>query len=100
MNFISQTLSNLTSGGKLYIGFQLFYLVGALFFTYVQLQILQQLKQKEAEVLVHSCVERYYLVTYFLDETTGRLKIFSNSKEGAERHLKSIYRDAIVLSVE
>jgi hypothetical protein len=100
MNFISQTLSKLTSGGKLYIGFQLFYLAGALFFTYVQLQILQQLRQKEAEVVVHSCVERYYLVTYSLNDSTGKLKIFSNSKEGAAQHLRSIYKDAIVLSVE
>lgn len=44
MNFISQTLSNLTSGGKLYVFFQIIYLSGALFFTYVQWQILQTLK--------------------------------------------------------
>lgn len=45
MNFISQSLSNLTSGGKLYIFFQVIYLVGALFFTYVQVQILKELKK-------------------------------------------------------
>ncbi len=45
MNFISQSLSNLTSGGKLYIFFQIIYLVGALFFTYVQVQILKELKK-------------------------------------------------------
>jgi cell division protein FtsL len=53
MNFISQTLSNLTSGGKLYVFFQIIYLSGALFFTYVQWQILQTLKtiqNKQVEI--------------------------------------------------
>ena len=46
MNFISQTLSNLTSGGKLYIFFQLIYLVCGVFFLYVQWQILIELKRR------------------------------------------------------
>lgn len=45
MNFISQNLNNLTSGGKLYVFFQILYLAGALFFTYVQVQILKELKK-------------------------------------------------------
>lgn len=54
MNFLSQALSNLTSGGKLYIFFQLIYLSGALFFTYVQWQILQELKKNKIDNLNYS----------------------------------------------
>ena len=45
INFISQTYNSLTFGAKLYIVFQVAYLVGALFFTYVQVQILRELKK-------------------------------------------------------
>lgn len=53
INFISQSFSNLTSGGKIYIFFQCVYLLGALFFTYVQVQLLRELRKKPP---VHSCV--------------------------------------------
>ena len=49
MNFISQTLSNLTSGGKIYIIFQIIYIFFGAFFLYVQWQILKELKRREAE---------------------------------------------------
>jgi group I intron endonuclease len=44
LNTLSPNGYNLTSGGKLYVFFQIIYLSGALFFTYVQWQILQTLK--------------------------------------------------------
>ena len=44
MNFISQSLQNLTSGGKIYIFFQLIYLLCGVFFLYVQWQILLELR--------------------------------------------------------
>lgn len=47
INFISQSLKNLTFGAKIYILFQCIYLIGALFFTYVQFQLLQELRKKK-----------------------------------------------------
>jgi hypothetical protein len=44
MNIIG--LENLTTGAKIYIGFQLVYLALGLFYTYVQVQILKNLKNK------------------------------------------------------
>jgi hypothetical protein len=46
MNFISQSFGNLTSGGKIYIFFQLFYLACGIFFLYVQWQILLELRSR------------------------------------------------------
>lgn len=46
MNFISQSLNNLTSGGKIYLFFQFIYLICGLFFLYVQWQILLELKYR------------------------------------------------------
>ena len=47
MNFISQSLNNLTDGGKVYLLIQGVYLTGALFFTYVQILILKELKKRK-----------------------------------------------------
>lgn len=44
MNIIS--LSELTTGARIYIGFQLVYLLLGLFYTYVQVQILKELRKK------------------------------------------------------
>jgi hypothetical protein len=52
MNFISQSLGSLTSGAKIYIAFQCLYLAGALFFTYIQIQILKELRKNPS---VHTC---------------------------------------------
>ena len=98
MNFLSQALSNLTSGGKLYIFFQLIYITGALFFTYVQWQILNQLTKSEVTICKPDA--RYYTVTYSAEEHAGRLQVFANSKDAAANHVKSIYRNSVIMKVE
>lgn len=45
MNFISQYLSNLTSGGITYIAFQIIYLVCGCAFMVVQIKIYKVLKE-------------------------------------------------------
>jgi len=44
MNFISQYLSGLTSGGKLYLAFQIVYILCGIVFLYVQISIMKELK--------------------------------------------------------
>ena len=39
INFISQSLGTLTSGGKIYIGFQIFYLIAGLYAIYTLMRI-------------------------------------------------------------
>lgn len=95
MNFISQSLSNLTSGGKLYVLFQIVYLLGAIFFTYVQVQILKTLKKEEISIIVDPKHMEKYRVSYKLDGNIGSLIIVSSSPDKAKSHLKSIYPDAV-----
>lgn len=93
MNFISQSLSNLTSGGKLYVLFQIVYLLGAIFFTYVQVQILKALKGEEVSTIIASSRMQKYHVRYKLDGSNGSLIIVSSSPDKAKAHLKSVYPD-------
>lgn len=44
MNFISQSLMSLTSGGKIYIAFQIIYILCGIFFMWVQISLLKELK--------------------------------------------------------
>lgn len=46
MDFIGQSLGNLTSGGKIYVLFQMIYLACFMFFLYVQWQILLELQRR------------------------------------------------------
>lgn len=94
MNFISQSLSNLTSGGKLYVLFQIVYLLGAIFFTYVQVQILKALKGEETSIIIASSRMGKYYVKYKLDGSDGSLVIVSTSSNKAKAHLQSLYPDA------
>ena len=48
MNFISQGLADLTTGGKIYILFQFIYILCGCFFLYVQWQILKELKKRNS----------------------------------------------------
>jgi len=45
MNFISENIENLSSGGRIYVIFQLIYLLVGVFFFYVQVRILRELKK-------------------------------------------------------
>jgi len=94
MNFISQTLSNLTSGGKLYIFFQIIYLTGALFFTYVQFQILNALRNNSISNIISSTSFKDYRIEYILDEEKGVVLVVASSPEKAIAHIKSIYPGA------
>lgn len=94
MNFISQTLSNLTSGGKLYIFFQIIYLTGALFFTYVQFQILNALRNNSISNIISSTSFKDYRIEYILDEEKGVVLVVASSCEKAIAHIKSIYPEA------
>lgn len=94
MNFISQSLSNLTTGGKLYIVFQLIYLIGAIFFTYVQFKILKALRGEETSIIIKANIMSKYYIKYILDGKMGNLIIISSSPDKAIAHLKSIYPDA------
>lgn len=65
MNFISQSLGNLTSGGKIYILFQLIYLLCGCFFLYVQWQILLELRSRNNEYhCTHEKDNTDYSVSY------------------------------------
>jgi hypothetical protein len=47
MNFISEHLNNLTSGGKVYLAVQGLYIVLGTFFMHVQLKILRELQKRK-----------------------------------------------------
>jgi len=94
MNFISQTLSNLTSGGKLYIFFQIIYLIGALFFTYVQIQILNALKGEPVATIISTNKFKEYRIEYVLQDERSTITVIASSSKKAIAHIKSIYPDA------
>lgn len=50
MNFISETLANLSSGGKLYVVFQLLYITMGLFALYIFIKLYRVLNKIEAKL--------------------------------------------------
>lgn len=66
MNFISQNIMSLTSGGKIYIVFQIIYILCGIFFMWVQISLLKELKTlnknlKNFEVVTESTQEYHQL---------------------------------------
>lgn len=66
MNFISQNIMSLTSGGKIYIAFQIIYILCGIFFMWVQISLLKELKTlnknlKNFEVVTESTQEYHQL---------------------------------------
>ena len=74
--------------------FRLYILLGAIFFTYVQVQILKALKGEETSIIIASSRMDKYYVKYKLDGSSGSLVIVSSSPNKAKAHLQSLYPDA------